>query len=281
MEKEQPTFGEAEARSIRDAGWRQGSIFTPPAELDIPVSIDRSRETLVVCSQSCAVVSPRIDRDPIVEFIIAKPIERYNPKCGEATGKNLRCFHLPSYGRNETSAFACDFNRRFQVKRQLLLEHKPDPRFAVSAEDARNLAGWIARNYTRIALPDALVNRAKGGIFKTIQTALRTNKSAGRELCESVKNIYISYAPESELLNGTYDVYLIFLCEDEQTEIELNSHLEDPLKLYTVEGGLDGIKLAYETKIPSQTFLSEIDGYKRLTEWDYLSNLGEIADSEY
>lgn len=275
MARDRVTFGEAEARLIRDAGWRQGSIFSPPTELIVSVPFDRTWETLVVCSQSCAVVSPRIDRDPYVELMVAGPVEKYNPKCGEATGRVLRSFHLPISGRGEKPAVACDFNRRFFINRESLLKYRPDAEVTVSVADARNLAGWIARNYTRIALPDALAERAKDGLFDVIKTALRT-----KGLSDSVKKIYINYTPQSELIGGCYEVCLIFLCEDRETEEELNAQLEVPLNPYTASGGHQGIMLTYEIKIPSETFLSELDGYKRLTEWDYLSNLGDVADSE-
>ena len=273
-------FGDAEAQSIRNAGWRQGRIFRPPPEYSVPVKFDPNREVLVVCTQSCAVVSQRIDADPDIEFIVAEPVEKYNAKSHEAIGKNLHRFHLPITGMRNTAALACDFNRRFFADRKQCLKYPPDVNIGVTEEGARSLASWIARNYTRIALPDALVDRAKNGLFKIIQKALRSRKSTGEELSGSINGIYISFTPESELSSGSYDLRLIFLCADADTDGQLHSLLEKPLEQFTGGDGHDGIILIYDNKVRSETFMSELDGYRRLTGWDYLSNLGDVADSE-
>jgi len=49
--EDQSNFGETEARLILNAGWRQGSIFRPPAEFSVPLEFDRDHEMLVVCTQ--------------------------------------------------------------------------------------------------------------------------------------------------------------------------------------------------------------------------------------
>src|ERR1017187_10195724 len=96
--EEHSDFGDAEARRIHSAGWRQGSVFRPPAEFSVPLEFDRGREMLVVCTQSCTVVSERIEADPYIEFLVAEPVKKYNQRSPEATGKNLRQFHLPISG---------------------------------------------------------------------------------------------------------------------------------------------------------------------------------------
>jgi hypothetical protein len=277
---ERTDFGETEAQRIHSAGWRQGSIFRPPAEFSVPLEFDRDCEMLVVCTQSCTVVSKRIGADPYIEFLVAKPAKKYNPRSDEATGKNLRRFHLPILDIHNTEALACDINRRFFVDRRVCLVHSPDTRAKVSEKSARDLAGWISRYYTRIALPDELVRRAKKGLFAHIQNALERKSPSGEKLSNGIDRIYISWSPESELQDGPYSVHILFLCADANAEIQLNSLLDVPLDPFTQDGGHDGIKLEYEIKFKTETFVSELDGYKRLTEWDYLSNLGDNAESE-
>jgi len=162
--EDQSNFGETEARLILNAGWRQGSIFRPPAEFSVPLEFDRDHEMLVVCTQSCTVVSERIETDPNIEFLVAEPVKKYNPRSAEATGKNLRRFHLSISGVPNTEALACDINRRFFVHRKACLRHPPDVNVGILEESVRNFAGWIARYYTRIALPDELTRRARNGL---------------------------------------------------------------------------------------------------------------------
>jgi hypothetical protein len=278
--KENLEFGETEARQILNAGWRQGSIFRPPASFPVPVQFDRDCELLVVCTQSCTLVSPNLPTSPHIEFIVAKPVDKYHPKSDEATGKNLHCFHLPISGIPNTEAVACDINRRFFVGRAVCLSHSPDLDFTTLGEGVRNFAGWIMRYYTRIALPDELVRRAKLGLFACIKNALNDKLEGGDKLSNGIYKIYIDWTPDLDLQDGFYKVYILFLCADVGTDIRLNSLLGVPLEPFTDDDGHDGIKLEYESKNTTETFVSELVGYKRLTEWDYLSNLGDVADSE-
>ena len=273
-------FGEAEAREILNSGWRQGSIFRPPEDFVVPVQFDRGREVLVVCTQSCTVVSERLNVDPSIEFLVAEPVKKYKPTSAEATGKNLRLFHLPVTGIQNIRAYACDINRRFLIDRKICLTHSPDVSVEVSGESAQNLAGWIARYYTRIALPNELVRRAQKGLFAIIKSALQAKNTNGEELSSSIDKIGIGWSPNSEMQGGAYEVDILFLCADSESDAKLNSLLTVPLTPFSEGDGKDGIKLKYGNTVRNQTFMDAFDGYRRLTEWDYLSNMGDVAEDE-
>lgn len=278
--EEHSDFGEVEARRIHSAGWRQGSIFRPPAGFMVPVQFDRDREVLVVCTQSCTVVSPNLIANPYVEYLVAEPVEKYHPKSDEARGKNSHCFDLPISGMQNIEAFRCDINRRFFVDRKECIKHLPENAIIASVESIRNFAGWIAHYYTRIALPDELVRRAKKGLFAIIKKALKEKDAKGEELSSSIDKIGIHWAPNSEMQAGVYEVQILFLCSDSDADIQLNSQLTVPLTPFSEGAGKDGIKLKYENTVRNETFISAFDGYSRLTEWDYLSNLGDVAEAE-
>lgn len=272
-------FGEEEAHQILQAGWRQGRVFRPPLGYPLPVPFDYENEWLVVCTQSCTVVSADLDRDPHIEFLVAKPAAHYKANSPEATGKNQRRFHLPVSGLPGVTSLECDINRRFFEPRALCLSNPPDVNIVVSEDAVRNLAGWISRYYTRVALPNELVRRAKG-LFGIIKEALRDNTRNGEMLSNSIDKILVRWSPDTELPNGLYKIDILFLCADGASDLRLNSLLEVRLQQFTEKDGHDGIKLTYENTVRSQTFLSQLDGYKRLSEWDYLSNLGSVAESE-
>jgi hypothetical protein len=275
-------FGVAEARRIHAAGWRQGSIFRPPADFPVPLEFDRDREMLVVCTQSCTVVSERINTDPHIEFLVAGPVKKYSQRSHEATGKNLRQFHLPISGLPGTKALACDINRRFFVDRRECIRRSPEGGVTASEEGVRNFAGWIARYYTRIALPNELVTRAKvnDGLFENIQKALHAERSPGHELFAAVDRIGINWSPDSDLQGGLYQVDLLFLCTDVDAEDQLHSLLDDSLSPFIRNDGHDGIKLVWDTSVRTTTFISAFDGYRRFTEWDHLSDLGDVAEDD-
>jgi len=277
------SFGETEAQHVLDAGWRQGSVFRPPTGFVVPCQFDHDSEWLVVCTQSCSVVSRFLDADPHIEFLVAKPIGHYKPKSQEATGKTLRRFHLPVSGLPDVEALECDINRRFFAPRTLCLTSAPEAGITVSEDDARNLAGWISRHYTRVALPNELVIRARHekGLFEIIRSALRSKTTSGEEMSASINKIYIEWTPNTELQSGLYEVAILFLCADRETDSQLNSLLKDKLLPFTEDGGHDGIQLTYANTVRRATLLTDLDGYKRLSEWDYLSNLGDVAEFEH
>ena len=280
---EDSPFGENEAQRILEAGWRQGSVFRPPVGLALPVPFDHENEWLVVCTQSCTVVSRDLAGDPHIEFLIAKPTGHYKANSQEATGKTLRRFHLPVSGLANAPALECDINRRFVLPRELCLTHPPEANLTASEDAARNLAGWISRYYTRVALPNELVIRARHekGLFEIIRSALRSKTTSGEEMSASINKIYIEWTPNTELQSGLYEVAILFLCADRETDSQLNSLLKDKLLPFTEEGGHDGIQLTYANTVRRATLLTDLDGYKRLSEWDYLSNLGDVAEFEH
>lgn len=276
------SFGNAEAQQVLDAGWQQGSVFRPPVGFALPISFDREHEWLVVCTQSCTVVSHDLVKDPHIEFLVARAAGPYKANSPEAMGGTLRVFHLPVSGIAGVEALECDINKRFFAPRELCLAHPPEAGVAVTEDDARNLAGWISRYYTRVALPNELVIRARG-LFGAIKAALKKSATSegGERLSTSIDKILVRWSPDIELHDGLYELDILFLCADEAADKRLDTLLKTKLQPFTEEGGHDGIKLTYANTVKSETFISQLDGYKRLSEWDYLSNLGDVAESEH
>ena len=60
-------------RCSMPAGGREASAGRS-ADLALPISFDREHEWLVVCTQSCTVVSHDLVKDPHIEFLVAKPM---------------------------------------------------------------------------------------------------------------------------------------------------------------------------------------------------------------
>ena len=282
-----PPFGANQAEKILNAGWRQGTPFRPPAGFPIDKSYDAVTEWLIVCTQSCSVVSDSLEKNPAIEVVAAKTLDTFNPKSQEARGKNVRHFQLPVSGILGVKAFQCDINRRFAIPREALLRFTPEDGVIVSAEDARSLAGWIARYYTRIALPNELVRRLQDrrGLFEIVKKALEKKMSDDKPLHSGINGIFIRWEPDAELAprfassTDLYRIDLIFLCEEAEAETLLEQSLQSELERFTDDGGHDGIYLMWDSKRTSTTFVSEIAAYSRLSEWDYLSNLAEVAES--
>lgn len=269
----------AYAKTILDKGWRQGSIFDPRGIVDSIQLTDG--ELLVLCTQSCTVVSSRFTTDPIVEAMVIKPLSKYNPRAFEATGKNQRKLHLEVIGSSQFKCIECDINQRFFFDRRHLLNIDPLEEFAIDVEGSTKLAGWLGRSYTRIALPNLLVERVKPELLTLILKCLDEKQTHGQNkgspIHESVSFIYLDWQPRADIAD-LFELKFIFLCSDAQTEEILEKRLLENLESYQVGEGKHGIRISsVMCRTPNTTFLTDLNGYERYSEWDFLSELGEIA----
>lgn len=276
-EKQEQSFGQDEADRLLMAGWAQGSVFRPNEHISIPKHLVREDMYLVVCTQSCTLVSSNIIKDPTVEVIAAKAIASYSAKSEPATGKEVRRYHLLVEGVH-FSALEIDINARFTIPREQLVLFPPDgPK--TNSEGRRAFAGWLGRYYTRIALPNELVIRLKRSVFDPLGRFLKSSpKGGGAKNHEGVHSIYLQWQPDLEVdANTLYDIDFLLLCDEPQIAEALEAKLHeiglDPDK--RVEK--DGISVNCTVQARGETILTDLDGWTRLTEWDYLTGLAEAA----
>lgn len=269
----------AKAKKILDKGWCQGSIFDPRGILDdIPIAED---EFLIICTQSCTLVSRRFSIDPYAEAMIVKPLTEYNPRSEIATGKNQRKLQIELLDHSNFKCIECDINKRFFFDRNRLLEMYPLQELGIEERGGDKLAGWIGRAYTRIALPDLLVERMRLGLSKMIRKCLDKKYIDDQKnmipLHESVPYIFIDWQPrknESEF----YELRFIFLCFDPKVEELLDKELIEKLEFYLSEPGKDGLRISsLICRTRDATFVSDLDEHDRLSDWDFLSDLGDIV----
>jgi hypothetical protein len=269
------------AKTILDKGWRQGAIFDPRGIIqDIQLT---NGELFILCTQSCTVVSSRFATDPIVEAMVVKLLPKYNPRAFEATGKNQRKLHIEVIGSSEFKCIECDINRRFFFDRHLLLNINPLHEFEIGMEGSTRLAGWLGRSYTRIALPNLLVERVKPELLTLILKCLDEKQTHGQNkgspIHESVSFIYLDWQPRADIAD-LFELKFIFLCSDAQTEEMLEKNLLEKLEPYQDEAGKHGVRISNVIcRTPNTTFLTDLNGYERYSELDFLSELGEIAQA--
>jgi hypothetical protein len=267
-------FGEEQAETLLRSGWRQCQIFAPTPEVG---DMGAEGEYWVLCTQSCTVVSPCLIRDPLVEIAKARPLAKYSAKSGEARGRNVRKFHLP-VGDASFEALEININSRRFINRETLLRISPAS-FSVTDGARRNFAGWIARYYTRIALPNELVKRLNVTILGKLEPFLKGKLDDGSAAVrhEEIASMWIKFTPDAELSQGNdYDVELMMLCDDPKTAEVMDKALESEVfESRTLT--LDGVGLSFEVMPTNEMLLSDLNGWHRFTEWDYFSGMGEAA----
>jgi hypothetical protein len=262
-----PVFGEEHANALFKAGWAQCQIFRPTA--DLPHS--EENVFFVVCTQSCTVVSPDLSRDPFVEIAEGRPLPTFRAKSHQARGKDVTKFHLPVDGA-DFEALEININSRKFVRRELLIATRPAG-FTVSNRSRRDFAAWIARYYSRIALPTELVRRLRLTILKKLEQFLAAKTGIPPEARhDQIASIWIRFEPDTELANGiAYEVKLLLICDKPEIAEKYDREL---LQLFGGQAlAIDNIEFSFDVNSLDETRLSDLTGWQRFTDWDYLSGM--------
>lgn len=197
----------ADIDDIRGAGWQQGAI-APASLIDelrqqgiLAVDVGPS-DIAIVISQDCDVVCTSFALEPTVEFLIARPASMRDGNLHR--GKNPRRLQFDLGDR--TLEIRCA--ERLVFDRKILARHAPEKGTALPLTVAALLPEWVAKRYTRAALPDALVERMR-----------EAAKSLGKILSkdgEFVSALFLLIEPDAELTEGeSYEIELTILAPDE------------------------------------------------------------------
>jgi len=182
---------------IREKGWTQGSIWdaeeaaTPASDalLNSVALGDASR--FLVVSQPCDLVCPNFTH-------IGEPYVMLLPLSPEPTPDgNLRNLKNPRRLQLEVSHRAlgavlheANVHELSKAAREHLAGLHPSAEWSISKENLRLVTDWLARRFTRSALPDAF-NEGLARMEKRIRSQLL-------KVVEDVDQVYIRLNPEGE-----------------------------------------------------------------------------------
>jgi hypothetical protein len=175
-------------QSIKDYGWRQGSLL--PDDLAQRAAATRfadwgPEDRAVLVSQDCDVVHSSYEVEPVVELIRAKISAVENALTRH--GRNPRRLQLEA-----GAAGFLDFSvhDRWTVARGTLESHPPEPSLSIVGESLHVLVEWIAKRYTRPAFPDAFNDRRTAST-KKIEKELKKNGKL-------ITGLFLAIAPNGE-----------------------------------------------------------------------------------
>ncbi|MDD0969343.1 MULTISPECIES: hypothetical protein [Pseudomonas] len=186
------------ATSIKSAGWWQGSVVSEK-RLQAPSTEDSGEGWWIVASQTCNLYNPDFCKIPVVELISAQLIQKLEKSYSR--GSNPRTLHVEAIGNGSTVYFEVDIQKRIWLNRaELASIGSPDYEVVDSSRDSPdwantqwldNFAGWIARSYTRVTLPDEFNSILKDSKIQDVLDGklMRTNKLYG---------IYLNISSASE-----------------------------------------------------------------------------------
>ena len=193
---------------IRANGWRQGSVFS--VEDTAALSNDQvAGSRLVVVTHDCDLVHNG-EYEPHIEVCLAEHLE--NGVDGNYRwARHPRRLDLQLNIDGAPAAFCLHAAKKHRLDRSRLEDLRPDASALLSEVELTRLTVWLAKRYTRAALPDVFNLR-----LQTAQTRIRRLlRRDGTHL----SSLLISLKPFEELTEGDeYDVHIVGLVRHEHHE---------------------------------------------------------------
>lgn len=233
------------------------------------------QDIVLVVSHDCDVVHESFEKEPFVELVRCRPAQ---PDGNLEHAKNPRRLQFPVEVEGASATYEISIHDKVRVDRRILIDVAPDQRILLQDNTRAMIAEWVARRYTRTALPDAFNMRL--GMREHRQLRERIKRLLERYGSE-ITGVYILLSPDRELeetaiyraiVRMTVETRLYDSPERiEELDVRLRTPFEDLLNAFT------GIKVDNCALVAEADFsLEEFKSMKRLEDWDSLS----FADSE-
>ena len=183
-----------DSEAVARLAWRQGSILRPKlaqhAHRYAPKRVAMNDEDrLIVTSHDCDVVSPSLDKEPVVEILRGQIATATKVDTQLSGGRNPRMLHLAFEAGATGAVLVCSAHDRWPIPRDLLQREVPHGQLA--DKDRRLVAEWLAKRYIRAAFPTAFDRRWRA---KT-----KTWKRLLRRYSEWLQGVYLRLNTLSEL----------------------------------------------------------------------------------
>ncbi|MGO4309140.1 hypothetical protein AB4Z35_04565 [Pseudomonas sp. KB_15] len=212
--------------------WWQGSLIHQ-SEISDLVTAYGDCEWWVVASQPCNIYSDDFTAVPVVELIGASAISELTEY---ATGFHPREIHLAAHHGADELLIRVDSQKRVWMPRSRLMDLPPPPfrlenrhtqPFSSQTLWLDKFSSWLARGYTRAALPDDF-NRilAKSKIRDVLEARLAKRKH------DELFGIFLTITAEQDspnqeigLLEPPYDLGILVACYEDIEPEPLQAHL--------------------------------------------------------
>lgn len=249
-------------------------------------------------SQTCNLYNPSFEKVPVFEVVGASLVERCDPS--KVKGDDPRAIHVQAISGECTIALDVDIQRRRWFSRESLAD-LPQSEYCVkdaSRDESPmkdqwldNLAGWLARSYTRVALPDEFnAALAKSKLRTVLEDKLAKEK-------ESLFGIYLSIEHDGDepwrgtlgLMPPPYVLGISLLIHEDRSPSDIRTKLikqifedeqKDPLdatrKVVRAQlaerEGIRIIREGIEVRSVTDITLQEVRGLIRYSMVDHLSD---------
>lgn len=145
-----------DAEALLAAGWRQGAVLPPALAAACREQAGGTwpeGSWLIVVSQDCDVVCPTLEKEPIVEVLIAAPLQAKKPDRQFDGGRSPRKLHINVEREGQGIVLSASVHDRFPLPRERLADVMPA--WCLPEKPRRLIAEWLAKRYIRSAFPSA------------------------------------------------------------------------------------------------------------------------------
>lgn len=223
-------------------------------------------DIVIVISQSCDVVHGSFEVEPLVEVLIGRTIPEDQVDGNFTWGKNPRTIDFEAEVCGKTRWYRCRISEKSTLGRRVLTRSFPSE--ALPQPTCGVLARWVAKRYTRAALPDAFNERVRRMDERIKRLMVRDGKL--------ITHVYLSLDTEEELPpNRPYRVImrataLPEVLEDRELTGKLSAAV---LGLKSLLNECDGVEVL-DAELESEVEITLHDlssGQLRRWDYDYLS----------
>lgn len=245
------------------AGWKQGACINAQEALtgipDLPQYHKEILESvdgclLIVTLYDCAVINGSFEKEPLLHYVIAQPIDSINSNNALSKNNRILHFHLSISGTDKSFEInAASFGI---AQRAALLSISPSNTVAFNEKTKRVFLKWIQRRITQATFPDSFDRRL--------------NKSKRSKLFDkyddkNVTGVYLRLSPRHDELADAeiYEAAIIITVNDAEARQFMRNHEEAVImQLDSFFKALSGVKLVEKQVIAEgQLTLSMLRDY--------------------
>jgi len=284
-------------------GWWQGSVISTQKTRCVIPEYD-GVEWWIITSQTCNLYNTNFEKVPVFEVVAAKSVDHCTNEFKR--GDKPRTLHVQAAGPEVPVCLEVDIQKRVWLSRKLLTDFDvPDLRIEDAAQSTPewrvnqwldSFAGWIARSYTRVTLPDE---------FNEAMKKSRVGEILDKKLADygdEIYGIYLSISSEQDeewngvlgLMSPPYMLEILVVTSDTvdpdpihasliqklfQETISVKDLLDENGKARSITRGENSSRLGINllpasvtTKATTEVSLQEIKSHIRYSNVDYLSD---------
>lgn len=196
--------------------WRQGHVVANEAvaEFGLVSSEGPGNTVVVVVSHDCDITAD-VAREPMVEVIIGRRIDRLG---ADANAKTARRLHLPFLQDQTEVPVEFEITTKVALKKEAVLAGLPRADMTLSAKARITLQHWLAARYYRSAFPEAFEARLKAKPARLNEKIVKAMGEAGQHILAVYFDLDNGEDHERSDPEDAYALRITLLYDSEQDE---------------------------------------------------------------